>query len=74
MTACAGDRNTVMFVACDENIGQVIFKDKVQQFFAGMCDCPTIFGVMLHNQAMGFRNLFEAFVVVGISTAGVFER
>ena len=38
-----------MFVACNENIRQVIYKDKIQQFFAGMCDCPTIFGVMLHN-------------------------
>ena len=66
VTACARDRDTVMFVACNENIGQVIFKDKIQQFFAGMRTSPTVLGVMLHNQAMGFRNLFKAFVVVQI--------
>jgi hypothetical protein len=63
-----------MLVACYQNIRQVIYKDKIQQFFAGMCDCPTIFGVMLHNQAMGFCNLLKAFVVVGIATAGVLDR
>ena len=63
-----------MLVACYQNIRQVIYKDKIQQFFAGMCDSPTIFGVMLHNQAMGLCNLLEAFVVVGIATAGILDR
>ena len=66
VTACARDRDTVMLVSCNENIGQVIFENKIQQFFAGMRTSPTVLGVMLHNQAMGFRNLFKAFVVVQI--------
>ena len=74
VTASAGDRDSVMLVACYQNIRQVIYKDKIQQFFAGMCDSPTIFGVMLHNQAMGLCNLLEAFVVVGIATAGILDR
>ena len=39
-----------------------------------MCNSPTILGVMLHNQTMGFCNLLEAFVVVGIATAGILDR
>ena len=49
--ASAGNRDSVMLIACNENIGQVIFKDKIQQFFAWVRNSPTIFGVMLHNQA-----------------------
>ena len=30
MAACARDRDTVMFVACYQNIGQVIFEDEIQ--------------------------------------------
>ena len=29
---------------------------------------------MLHNQAMRLRNLFEAFAVIGIATAGILDR
>ena len=74
MTACTGDRDSVMLIPGDKNVGQVIFKDEIQQFFAGMRDCPTILRVMLHNQTVGFRNLLEAFVVIGIATAGVLDR
>ena len=30
VTACARGRDAVMFVACNENIGQAIFEDEVQ--------------------------------------------
>ena len=49
MTACAGDRDTVMLIPGDKNVSQVIFEDKVQQFLAGVRDCPTILRVMLYN-------------------------
>ena len=30
VTACTGDRDAVMLVACNKNIGQVIFEDEIQ--------------------------------------------
>ena len=30
VTACTGNRDSVMLVPCDENIGQVIFEDEIQ--------------------------------------------
>ena len=30
VAACARDRDAVMLVACNENIGQVIFEDEIQ--------------------------------------------
>ena len=38
-----------------------------------MGDSPAIFRVMIHNQAMGFCNGFEALVVVQIASAGIFD-
>ena len=64
VSASAGDRDSVEVVSGNQNIGQSVFQNEVQQVIAGVSDSPTIFGVMLHNEAMRFSNRFEAFVVV----------
>ena len=73
MSASTGDRDSVVVVPGNQNVGQSGFQNEVQQVIAGMGDSPAIFGVMLDNQAMRLSNGFEALVVVQIASAGIFD-
>ena len=71
--SCSCNRYPVEFIAGDEDIAQIVFEHKGQQLIIWLSDCPAIFFVMAHRQAMALGNLFEAFVVVGIASACVFD-
>ena len=73
VSASTGDRDSVEVVSGNQDIRQSSFQNEVQQVIAGVSDSPTIFGVMLHNEAMRFGNGFEALVVVQIASAGIFD-
>ena len=47
--------------------------NEVQQLFGGACDCPAVFSVVLHRQAVRFRLRLEALVVVDAIIRGVFD-
>ena len=71
--SCSCNRYPVEFIAGDENIAQIVFKHKGQQLVIWLSDCPTVFFVMAHRQAMALGNLLEALVVIGISSACVLD-
>ena len=73
MSASAGDRDSVEVVPGNQDVRQSVFQNEVQQIITGMGDSPAIFRVMIHNQAMGFCNGFEALVVLQIASAGIFN-
>ena len=73
MRSCSYDRNAIKLVACDKNIRQLVFKDKVKEVVARRGHCPAVFFVMVYYQTVALRNLLEALVVVGIASAGVFN-
>ena len=73
VSASAGDRDSVEVVLGNQDVRQSVFQNEVQQIITGMGDSPAIFRVMIHNQAMGFCNGFEALVVVQIASAGIFD-
>ena len=73
VSASTGDRDSVVVVPGNQNVGQSGFQNEVQQVIAGMGDSPAIFRVVLHNQTMRFSNGFEALIVVQVSSAGIFD-
>ena len=73
VSASTGDRDSVVVVPGNQNVGQSGFQNEVQKVIAGMGDSPAIFGVMLDNQTMRFSNGFEALVMVQIASAGIFD-
>ena len=73
VSASTGDRDSVVVVPGNQNIGQSSFQNEVQQVIAGVSNSPTIFRVVFYNQTMGFSNGFEALVMVQIASAGIFD-
>ena len=73
VSASTGDRDSVVVVPGNQNIGQSGFQNEVQQVIAGMGDGPAVFRVVLYNKSMRFCNGFEALVVVQVSSAGIFD-
>ena len=73
VSASAGDRDSVVVVPGNQDVCQSGFQNEVQQAIAGVSNSPTIFRVMLYNEAMRFSNGFEALVVVQITPAGIFD-
>lgn len=71
--SCSCNRYTVELVAGDKNIAQIVFEHKSQQLVVWLSDGPAVFFVMAHCQTMALGNLLEAFVVVGIASAGVLD-
>ena len=71
--ACAGDRNSMVFVSSDENVCQAVFQNEVQQIIAGSGEGPAIFRVMLYDQSMGFRFSLKPFVVIGPPSGSVLD-
>ena len=67
------DRDSVEVVPGNQDVRQSVFQNEVQQIITGMGDSPAIFRVMIHNQAMGFCNGFEALVVIKIASAGILD-
>ena len=54
VSASTGDRDSVVVVPGNQNIGQSGFQNEVQQVITGAGDSPPIFRIMIHNQAMRF--------------------
>ena len=73
VSASTGDRDSVEVVPGNQDVRQSVFQNEVQQIITGMGDSPAIFRVMIHNQAMGFCNGFEALVVIKIASAGILD-
>ena len=73
VSACAGDSDAVALVPVNEDIRQVVFKDKGQQIITGMGDCPSVLGMMLYDKAMGFGDLLETLVVVAVASGRILE-
>lgn len=71
--ACAGDRNPMVFVSSDENVCQTVFQNEVQQIIAGTGEGPTVFGMVLDNQSMGFRLSLKPLVVIGPPSGSVLD-
>ena len=71
--SCSCNRYSVELVAGDKNIAQIVFEHKSQQLVVWLSDGPAVFFVMAHCQTMALGNLLEAFVVVGIASAGVLD-
>jgi len=63
--------NAVIFVAVNENVSQIIFKNEGQQFIIWTGDCPSILCIMLHMKTVNFRCCLEALVVIGVSSAAI---
>ena len=73
MRSRSRDRNAIKLVACDKNVHQLILQDKFDKVVARRGQRPAVFLVMLHDKAVTLGNLFEALVVVGVSSAGVLD-
>ena len=71
MGASAGDLETAVLVAVQQNIGQVIVKTELKQFVTGGSVRPSIFVAMLYAQATLFRSSLEPLVVVGVAAAAI---
>lgn len=69
--SCSCNRYAVELIAGDEDIAQIVFEHKSQQLIVWLRDCPAVFFVMAHRQAMALGNLLEALIVVGIASACV---
>lgn len=59
--------------SAEQAIAQIVFEHKSQQLVVWLSDGPAVFFVMAHCQTMALGNLLEAFVVVGIASAGVLD-
>ena len=70
---CSRDRNAIELVACNKNVRQLVFKDKVKEVIARRRHRPAVFLVMLHDKPVAFGNLLKTLVVVGVSSAGVLD-
>ena len=71
--SCSCNRYSIEFIAGNENIAQIVFEHKGQQLVIWLSDCPAIFFVVAYCQAMALGNLLEAFVVIGIASACIFD-
>lgn len=71
--SCSCNRYAVELIAGDEDIAQIVFEHKGQQFIVWLSDGPAVFFVMAHRQTMALGNLLEALIVVGIASACVLD-
>ena len=71
--SCSCNRYPVEFIAGNEDVAQIVIEHESQQLIVWLSDGPAIFFVMAHCQTMALGNLLEAFVVVGIASAGVLD-
>ena len=51
MRASASDLEAAELVPVDEDVGQVVLQNHFQKFIAGSGDRPTVFVVVIHDQA-----------------------
>ena len=73
MCASSGDAITEELVSVDQNVAQVIVQTKLQKAVTGTCDRPTVFVVMIDNQASRLSCVPKLAVVVGITAAAILD-
>ena len=71
MSACSSDLETAELVPIDQDVGQVILQNHFQKFVAGCGDRPTVFVVVIHDQAVRLSCIPELAVVVGVASAAI---
>ena len=67
----AGDVEAAVFVAVQQNVGQVILQDELQKLVTGGGVRPAVFVGVGDNQATGFGGVPETAVVVCAATGAV---
>lgn len=65
------DLVAAVFVAVDENVGQIVVQAELQQMVAGACDRPAVFVMMFHKETMCDGAVPESSVVVCPSSAAI---
>ena len=71
MCTSTGDSVTKEFVSVDQNIAQIVVQAELQERIAGTCDRPSVFVMVINDQAARFGCCLEFAVVVGIAAATV---
>ena len=73
MCAGTGDAIDEELVSVDQDVAQVIVQTELQKAVTGTCDCPTVFVVMIDNQASRLSRVPKLAVVVGITAAAILD-
>lgn len=71
MGSGSGDRDAVTFVPVQQDIGQLVLDDEVQQPFGGLGVGPSVFVAVLDLEVPRFRLGLEEFVVIGAAAAAI---
>ena len=73
MCAGAGYVITEEFVSVYQNVAQVVVQTELQEAVTGTCDCPTVFVVMIDNQASCLCRISKLAVVVSVTAAAILD-
>ena len=73
MCACSSNAITEEFVSVYQNVAQVVVQTKLQEAVTGTCDRPTVFVVMIDDQASRLSCVPKLAVMVGITAAAILD-
>ena len=71
MSACSSDLETAELVPIDQDVGQVILQNHFQKLVARTGDRPTVFLVVIDDQAVSFGGIPELSIVVGVTSTAI---
>ena len=71
MSACSSDLETAELVPIDQDVGQVILQNLFQKLVARTGDRPTVFLVVIDDQAVSFGGIPELSIVVGVTSTAI---
>ena len=71
--ASTGDSVTEELVTVYQNVAQIVIQTELQEAVAGTGDCPTVFIVVIDNQASHLGCCLEFAVVVGVAAAAILD-
>ncbi len=71
MCASSSDSVADVFVAIDENVTKIVVQAELQETVARAGDCPTVFVVVVDDQATRFSRYLEFAIVIGVTATAV---
>ena len=73
MCSCTGDAIAEELVSVNQDVAQVVVQTKLQEAVTGTGDRPSVFVMMIDDQASAFSCDLKLLVVVGITTAAILD-